>query len=233
MKFHVMDYSLLIGVHHLEGDKAGGSGFREGGGIWAEGSPEIYFVGLIDFLIGYSLKKETEHLIRAAQGHEEDASCVHPRDYAQRQVRFVREAVFGKSPISSGTLGKLQISGLAANDLANKDGLLDCSDPYVRVSVGLLSSETPSVRNNLNPTWDCELAIPINEHHIGGIIELSVWDYDSVKSLRGADDALGLIQVEGSSLLSGTPLELTQVPLWEIEQGKFTAKLQLQRVTGP
>ena len=43
-------------------------------------------MGLIDFLIHFGLKKQAEHLLRAAQGHGDDTSCVDPTDYAARQA---------------------------------------------------------------------------------------------------------------------------------------------------
>mmetsp|Transcript_34952 Transcript_34952/g.91470 ORF Transcript_34952/g.91470 Transcript_34952/m.91470 type:complete len:809 (+) Transcript_34952:21-2447(+) len=54
---------------------------------------QIYFVGIIDFLIEYTMKKKVEHKLKVAQGHGLTASCVPPDDYAARQVRFVTEKV--------------------------------------------------------------------------------------------------------------------------------------------
>ena len=51
--------------------------------------------GLIDFLIHFGLRKQAEHLLRAAQGHGADTSCVDPADYAARQVRTRGSGQFG------------------------------------------------------------------------------------------------------------------------------------------
>lgn len=99
--FGVMDYSLLIGVHRPEPSPGGAAssalptaGWREpAGGLWAVGGGQLYFVGLIDFLIAFGLYKQAENLLRVAQGHGEDASCVDPLSYATRQVRFVQDRV--------------------------------------------------------------------------------------------------------------------------------------------
>lgn len=40
-----------------------------------EGGSEVFFLGVIDFLIAYGLGKAGEHVLRTAQGHAEDLSA--------------------------------------------------------------------------------------------------------------------------------------------------------------
>jgi len=104
----VMDYSLLIGIHRYdrvthECDAPASSSsapatndLARSCALQALGTRDLYFVGLIDFLIGFGLKKQAEHLFRVAQGHGKEASCVDPITYATRQVRFVQDRVLGE-----------------------------------------------------------------------------------------------------------------------------------------
>merc|ERR1712217_919601 len=125
----VMDYSLLMGFHNLAESTTVGTGWRDGNvGIWGEGVRVLYFIGLIDFLISYGFKKRAESMVRAAQGHGEDASCVDPNTYARRQVGFVRKfVVFSKESEDKslddicGTDGSLIATILSAKNLMRAD----------------------------------------------------------------------------------------------------------------
>mmetsp|Transcript_6934 Transcript_6934/g.19551 ORF Transcript_6934/g.19551 Transcript_6934/m.19551 type:complete len:833 (-) Transcript_6934:32-2530(-) len=224
--FNVMDYSVLIGVHKLPDDApAGGSGFRRGGGLWAEGAREVYFAGVIDFLIGYGLYKEAEHVVRAAQGHAGDASCVHPEDYSRRQVAFVRDKVFDAPDDTVGTLGTLRVSGMQGINLINADSVLDASDPYVKVSLGLQCARTTTIKNNLNPVWkDEELVIPVNEHHRSMNLTLALWDEEGSAALRGSDDFLGHVVLPMSRLVNAQKVELKEA-LKGVAHGEVVATL--------
>lgn len=106
-----MDYSLLIGIHRhdrvtQDADASSSApatnGLAPSCALQAMGTGDLYFVGLIDFLIGFGLKKQAEHLLRVAQGHGKEASCVDPITYATRQVRFVQDSVLGEQQSLSG-----------------------------------------------------------------------------------------------------------------------------------
>merc|ERR1712137_1142514 len=106
-------------------------------GIISSAGDAIYFVGLIDFLIGFGVKKEAESVLNTVKRHGEDASCVDPESYAFRQVQFVRNKVVEcvEPEKDNGTAGKLVIHVESASKLVNADGILGASDPYVEVCI--------------------------------------------------------------------------------------------------
>lgn len=65
--------------------------------------PEEANQGLIDFLIHFGLRKQAEHLLRAAQGHGHDTSCVDPADYAARQAGELGDAEWSHTDHYAGT----------------------------------------------------------------------------------------------------------------------------------
>eukprot|EP00928_Gymnodinium_smaydae_P027904 TRINITY_DN21429_c0_g2_i2.p1 TRINITY_DN21429_c0_g2~~TRINITY_DN21429_c0_g2_i2.p1 ORF type:complete len:953 (+),score=194.01 TRINITY_DN21429_c0_g2_i2:102-2960(+) len=197
-----------------------------------------YFVGLIDFLISYGHKKEGEHIIRVIQGHGDSASCVDPLSYARRQVSFIRDRVVeelnrpaeppsleewmklcstDKSCLSKepsrrwrgGTLGILWVTVLRASGLRAADWGLT-SDPYAAVVMGLQRQTTPVVRKNLEPEWNCTMRFAVDEGHLDGQLEISVWDHDFA-ALQGEDDFLGIVQLPLSTVLSSKgPYEVNE-----------------------
>ncbi|CAJ1460019.1 unnamed protein product, partial [Effrenium voratum] len=231
LKSHsVMDYSVLVGIHYPE---RASSKMTPSTGIVSADGKEVYFVGLIDFLIHFGLKKQAEHLLRAAQGHGDDTSCVDPTDYAARQAKFLRSSVF-RAPVALeddwGTAGRLRVEVLGARNLRNAD-VVGASDPYVRVSVGLQRAQTPAIQDELNPTWNCSLTLPLNKHHFYDELEFTVWDLDSVRVAQGSDDYLGILKVPMAKVWHGD-LELKQ-KLEETPTGELHVKARLDRDPGP
>jgi len=233
-RFGVMDYSILVGLHAVEDglvameSETGGIDWKFGGGMLSKDHRTIYFIGLIDFLIGYDLRKEGEHLIRVAQGHGEDASCVSPQDYAARQVKFVRDALMPEGDEVMGSLGVLRVDVRCARDLVAADWL-GTSDPYVQVSLGLLNRRTHTIPRDCNPRWQCELLLPVNQQHARGEVELSVWDEDQNRALRGADDYLGKVVIRMERVIS-SPQELRGHALAEVKRGRIWARLRFEPV---
>ena len=156
----VMDYSVLVGIHNVAQGQAGPLASSTSAGTPSLCGTKIYFLGLIDFLINFGLRKQAEHLLRAAQGHGQSTSCVHPSDYAARQARFLRSSVFSKPDVDKGTAGCLRVLVVSARKLRNAD-LMSKSDPYVSVHLGLQKAATPTIQDDLNPTWNCSLTLPV------------------------------------------------------------------------
>jgi len=97
-RFHVMDYSLLVGIHHYNNKPSQNAGGKVPlGGILSKDGCDVYFAGIIDFLIAYGFKKQVENLMNEAMGIGDSASCVDPHTYATRQAIFLRMRVFVKA----------------------------------------------------------------------------------------------------------------------------------------
>lgn len=86
-------------------------------------------------------------------------------------------------------IGVMRIHFQAASDLRNLE-TLGKSDPYARILLnGIQKARTVTFKNNLEPTWDEVLYVPI--HTIRERITLEVMDEEKL----GKDRSLGLIEV--------------------------------------
>merc|ERR1712087_292644 len=105
---------------------------------------------------------------RAMTGHAEDASCVDPLSYAQRQVSFMRDHIIPKPADGEtlGTVGTLRITFIQGLDLRNAD-ILSKSDPYGVIQLGLQRQRTGIIMNNNDPEWKEMLSVAVNEEHLG------------------------------------------------------------------
>lgn len=95
--FKIMDFSLLVGIHKL--DKARGSepiNIESWGAIPAEngeGEKLLLFIGIIDILQSYRLRKKLEHTFKSLI-HDGDSISVHkPSYYCKRFQEFVATRV--------------------------------------------------------------------------------------------------------------------------------------------
>ena len=105
-----MDYSLIVGIlpmspeevaierkspkqnksssplNSFETSSAGGFP-----GTYKDGSrfPEDYFLGIIDVLQPYNIRKKVENVIRRVKDDEEVISCVDPATYSSRFLQFM------------------------------------------------------------------------------------------------------------------------------------------------
>jgi len=197
-RHRVMDYSVLVGIHYPDRAKTPAKG--QHAGVAAANGKEFYFLGLIDFLIHFGLRKQAEHLLRAAQGHGHDTSCVDPADYAARQAQFLRSSIFPQRQPDLGTAGLLKVQVISARNLRNAD-IIGASDPYVTITVGLQSVKTPVIQDNLNPVWNCTLQLPVNHNHFAQDVIFSVWDEDTVRTAQGSDDFLGRLRIPMAQIL--------------------------------
>lgn len=62
-------------------------------GLLLKGDDIIYHTGIIDWLVRYTPKKKLETMSHTLRFHGNTASCVHPTDYADRQITFAKEAI--------------------------------------------------------------------------------------------------------------------------------------------
>ena len=108
-----MDYSLLLFITSSSSPFCGGGGggggsfsrpsspiprpsffMKDNGGIQAENGNggylcERYYIGIIDILQAYNLRKRVEHKLKSFAWHEDDVSCMDPERYAMRLETFV------------------------------------------------------------------------------------------------------------------------------------------------
>ncbi|KAG7278897.1 hypothetical protein CRUP_036411 [Coryphaenoides rupestris] len=82
VQMHIMDYSLLLGIHDVERAEQE----EEGEGEVVEEEGEVYFMGLIDVLTHYDTRKKAAHAAKTAGA---EISTVHPEQYAKRFLEFI------------------------------------------------------------------------------------------------------------------------------------------------
>ncbi|KAH3765001.1 phosphatidylinositol-4-phosphate 5-kinase [Pelomyxa schiedti] len=108
-KHQIMDYSFLVGIHTCSANgccalantsetmASRRSIFHsEEGGVAAEGTPSrtIYYIGIIDLLQKWTVRKRAENTLRRLISKDpEGLSCVDPVFYRQRFEHFVQQAL--------------------------------------------------------------------------------------------------------------------------------------------
>jgi Ca2+-dependent lipid-binding protein len=93
--------------------------------------------------------------------------------------QFVKTNVVGQNFV-------LCLKIICGNDLEAMD-ISGTSDPYVKIKSGSSSHKTRIIYKNLNPEWDEEFEMTIEDMRTP--LHVSVWDND----LLGADDLIGEI----------------------------------------
>ncbi|CAJ1343813.1 unnamed protein product [Effrenium voratum] len=222
--FKMMDYSILLGIHFVDPRDASMAPGWHDGYLVSQDTNEIYYIGIIDHSIKYGLKKQAENLFRVAQGAGDRASCVSADTYAERQMQFVYHKVVD-APLGAmdiGTEGRLRVDLLEAHNLIAADWN-GRSDPYVTVKLGLCVKRTVTVWSNCEPVWNCSLYLPVHEAHREQEVQITVWDEDHVKTLRGNDDLLGRLTVPMTWILQG-PVDLPRAALWDVAQGTLSLR---------
>lgn len=88
-----MDFSVLVGIAAKHtGEAPGETSPGQSYVSVSQDKPEAYFLGIIDFLVEYGLKKNLEANAYKVLG-KTGASCVEPAKYASRQIEFFQQKV--------------------------------------------------------------------------------------------------------------------------------------------
>ena len=89
----LIDYSLLVGIHFKQ--KGSTADYVANHIMSRDGANEVYYIGIIDFLIKYHMKKKMEGNIRGAvvnmKNKNKDMkysalSVTHPNEYSARMI---------------------------------------------------------------------------------------------------------------------------------------------------
>ena len=83
----IIDYSLLLGIHHLKGNKIDVMGVRHA--YLSSDRQCIYFIGIIDVLTQYNGKKKLENAFKLPI-YGGDISCIPPKPYAERFWNYMQ-----------------------------------------------------------------------------------------------------------------------------------------------
>ena len=83
----VYDYSLIVGVGDPSENAEGRQCFVD------VDSSEVYFMGIIDYLGEYNTLRVMENALKTTFS-DRTPSCVPPKQYRERLMRFLRSKVF-------------------------------------------------------------------------------------------------------------------------------------------
>eukprot|EP00828_Plagiopyla_frontata_P047341 TRINITY_DN8718_c0_g1_i1.p2 TRINITY_DN8718_c0_g1~~TRINITY_DN8718_c0_g1_i1.p2 ORF type:complete len:180 (-),score=38.44 TRINITY_DN8718_c0_g1_i1:135-674(-) len=93
-KNNIIDYSLLIGIHEMPKEQIENPQenlLKGGRGIYYSTNKKfIYYIGIIDFLTSYNIKKSMEHAIKRIF-FGKTISAIPPKPYAQRFKHFANQ----------------------------------------------------------------------------------------------------------------------------------------------
>ncbi|KAK9091590.1 hypothetical protein Sjap_024767 [Stephania japonica] len=98
-------------------------------------------------------------------------------------------------------LGLLRICVRRGLNLAVRDVHKGSSDPYVVITLGKQKLKTHRVENNLNPEWNEELTLCIEDPCIP--VKLEVYDYDTLTF----DDNMGEAEIDIQPLIENVRME--------------------------
>jgi 1-phosphatidylinositol-4-phosphate 5-kinase len=86
----IIDYSLLLGVHNLKGSKIDMTDIDHA--YLSSDGQCIYFIGIIDVLTQYNIKKKLENIFKLPI-YGNDISCIPPKPYSERFLNYM-ESIF-------------------------------------------------------------------------------------------------------------------------------------------
>lgn len=87
-RLEIIDYSLLVGIHHLKDKKVDLNGLNHA--YVSSDRQHLYFIGIIDILTLYKFKKKVENLVKSPFLGK-DISCVPPKQYAARFFNYMQK----------------------------------------------------------------------------------------------------------------------------------------------
>ncbi|CAK4663863.1 hypothetical protein LEN26_000627 [Aphanomyces euteiches] len=155
-EINCIDYSLLVGIHHrtfhvspphVEGGDTTNPFQAHYGGMGVEQvyGPGVYFMGLIDILQRWNLRKRIEHFVRVylCGQDKHGISVVNPKVYAERfQKRVVRDLICDLQAI----LDEEQAGGESNHD----DGFSSSEDTSLQLNDTFMSVDPVTPRSSLN-----------------------------------------------------------------------------------
>jgi len=89
--WNLMDYSLLVGIHNR--DPHEDLRFELNPVIILEDTSRLVYVGLVDILTPYGVRKRAETFFKGQLACGKDVSCQHPKYYGERFLRFILDSV--------------------------------------------------------------------------------------------------------------------------------------------
>jgi len=100
----LLDYSLLIGICSVpemlpDSSFNDVSLYRHAGGGLKIGNKEVMYIGIIDILTKYNMKKRAEHYIIGTFNDRNQISAIPPDKYRIRFVEFFRSIFTTKSEV--------------------------------------------------------------------------------------------------------------------------------------
>ena len=64
------------------------------GGILSSTGKKVYYIGIIDILTEYGFAKKTEHLAKMIRYCSEKMSCIPPKKYKERYIKYMKNNIF-------------------------------------------------------------------------------------------------------------------------------------------
>jgi len=125
-----------------------------------------------------------------------------------------KPSAFGPEYDSEIPAGNIHLNIHGGKDLVKAD-LIGKSDPYAVVTYGKDKAKTKTIKNNLNPEWDFETDIPIEENGPSNV-KIEVFDSDKI----GKDKSLGSAVIDLGDLLN-EPLDESWIPLSGTKSGQI------------
>jgi len=167
---------------------------------------------------------ESELPMRKGSGLGDVESGVSPNSKKNRKDSDMSVDGYGPNSRKPSTLGseygseipagKINLNIHEGKDLVKAD-LIGKSDPYAVVTYGNDKVKTKTIKNNLNPEWNFETDIPVQENGPNNM-KIEVFDSDKI----GKDKSLGSANIDVRDLLN-EPLEEAWIPLNGTKSGKI------------